>query len=178
MPYGFDFSKSVSRFEEAIKVIRLLWESNCQSISRASSTSSIMPAFYTAPTDAVPLVHNIWVGVGLHQRSISPAAMQTAGGRSPSTPLEEYAAKLNAVRDSAARAGRDPMAITPAFFWTSLIGDEHDAELEEVFNAPLVRAYIVLQTSAEAMHNRGRMNTRWATIGAVIRTIISERADA
>ena len=28
VPYGFDFSKSVSRFEEALKVIRLLWESD------------------------------------------------------------------------------------------------------------------------------------------------------
>src|ERR1700742_1779058 len=27
VPYGFDFAKSVSRFEEALKVIRLLWES-------------------------------------------------------------------------------------------------------------------------------------------------------
>jgi phthiodiolone/phenolphthiodiolone dimycocerosates ketoreductase len=28
VPYGFDFSKSVSRFEESLKVIRLLWESD------------------------------------------------------------------------------------------------------------------------------------------------------
>src|SRR6516165_293194 len=28
VPYGFDFSKPVSRFEEALKVIRLLWESH------------------------------------------------------------------------------------------------------------------------------------------------------
>ncbi|HEX2213799.1 MAG TPA: LLM class flavin-dependent oxidoreductase, partial [Mycobacterium sp.] len=27
VPYGFDFSKPVSRFEEALEVIRLLWES-------------------------------------------------------------------------------------------------------------------------------------------------------
>ena len=28
MPYGFDFTKAVSRFEEALHVIRLLWESD------------------------------------------------------------------------------------------------------------------------------------------------------
>ena len=28
MPYGFDFAKPVSRFEEALKVIRLLWDSD------------------------------------------------------------------------------------------------------------------------------------------------------
>src|ERR1700742_1919547 len=28
VPYGFDFSKPVGRFEEALKVIRLLWESD------------------------------------------------------------------------------------------------------------------------------------------------------
>src|SRR3546814_11402324 len=27
VPYGFDFSKPVGRFEEALKVIRLLWDS-------------------------------------------------------------------------------------------------------------------------------------------------------
>src|SRR5260370_2687178 len=28
VPYGFDFSKPASRFEESLKVIRLLWESD------------------------------------------------------------------------------------------------------------------------------------------------------
>ena len=28
VPYGFDFTKPVSRFEESIKVIKLLWESD------------------------------------------------------------------------------------------------------------------------------------------------------
>ena len=28
VPYGFDFAKPVSRFEEALKVIRLLWDSD------------------------------------------------------------------------------------------------------------------------------------------------------
>src|SRR6202008_1267833 len=27
LPYGFDFSKPIARFEEALRVIRLLWES-------------------------------------------------------------------------------------------------------------------------------------------------------
>src|SRR5580698_8982658 len=28
VPYGFDFSKAVSRFEESLKIIKLLWESD------------------------------------------------------------------------------------------------------------------------------------------------------
>jgi phthiodiolone/phenolphthiodiolone dimycocerosates ketoreductase len=66
---------------------------------------------------------------------------------------EEYAAKLKAVRASAARANRDPMAITPAFFWSCLIGD--DKELEEVFSMPMIRAYFALQTSAADMRHHG-----------------------
>jgi len=30
VPYGFDFAKPVSRFEEALQVIKLLWESDGQ----------------------------------------------------------------------------------------------------------------------------------------------------
>lgn len=101
VPYGFEFAKSVSRFEEALNVIKLLWESD------------------------------------------GPGAW---------TP-EEYAAKLKTIRDSAERAGRDPMAIVPASIQTCLIAYD-DAELAEILNAPLIKAW-VMQPSAEALQKFG-----------------------
>ena len=71
-----------------------------------------------------------------------------AGAYSP----EDYAGKLQKLRQSAERAGRDPMAITPAFIWTCLIGDE--AELEEILKAPLVQAYL-LHISADILKSFG-----------------------
>ncbi len=71
-----------------------------------------------------------------------------AGAWSP----EEYAAKLKVIRQAADEAGRDPMAIVPAFIMTCLIGD--DKELAEILEAPLVKAWI-LQISAPALKEYG-----------------------
>jgi phthiodiolone/phenolphthiodiolone dimycocerosates ketoreductase len=71
-----------------------------------------------------------------------------AGAYSP----EDYADKLKAIRDSAERAGRDPMAIVPAFIQTCLIGD--DDELVNILQAPLVKA-LVLQIPAKLMKQHG-----------------------
>jgi phthiodiolone/phenolphthiodiolone dimycocerosates ketoreductase len=59
---------------------------------------------------------------------------------------------LKVIRASAERAGRDPMSIVPAYIWTCFIGD--DAELAEIFEAPLIKAY-VLQIPASVMRARG-----------------------
>lgn len=150
VPYGFDFSKPVSRFEEALKVIKLLWES--------SGLVDFKGQFYTlhhARMDTEPYdgrFPKIWIGAngprmleitGRHADGWWPA-----GAWSP----EEYAAKLKIIRESAERAGRDPMAITPATVNFCLIGD--DAELAEILKAPLVKA-LVMQLPAEVLRERG-----------------------
>ena len=50
------------------------------------------------------------------------------------------------VRGSAERAGRDPMAITPAFIMTSLIASD-DADLAKIMEAPLIKAYRASRTT-------------------------------
>ena len=60
---------------------------------------------------------------------------------------------LAAVRASAERAGRDPMAITPCFIQVCLIGEDDDA-LAEILRAPLVKAFL-LQVSAETLRGFG-----------------------
>ena len=150
VPYGFDFAKPVGRFEEALKVIRLLWETQ--------GPVDFEGQFYQlhhARMDAEPFEGRfppIWIGAGgprmLHIAGRYADGWWPAGAYSP----EDYAAKLGAVRASAEQAGRDPMAICPAFIWTCLIGDE--AELAEILQAPLVKAY-VLQIPAEVMRQQG-----------------------
>ena len=66
---------------------------------------------------------------------------------------EQYAEMLAALRASAERAGRDPMAITPCFIQVCLIGKD-DAALTEILQAPLVKAFL-LQVSAEALRSFG-----------------------
>jgi phthiodiolone/phenolphthiodiolone dimycocerosates ketoreductase len=68
---------------------------------------------------------------------------------------EEYGAKLKVIRQAAEKAGRDPMAITPATTNFCLIGD--DAELAEILEAPLVKA-LVMQIPAEVLRERGHVH--------------------
>jgi len=160
VPYGFDFSKSVSRFEEALKVITLLWASD--------GPVDFAGQFYHlhhARMDTEPFGGRfppIWVGCN------GPRMLEITGryadGWWPAgawTP-EEYAGKLKVIRDSADRAGRDPGAIVPASIQTCLIAYD-EAELMEILNAPLIKAW-VLQPSAEALRAFGfehPLGDRW-----------------
>ena len=150
VPYGFDFSKPASRFEESLKVIKLLWESD--------GPVDFEGQFYKlhhARLDTEPFegrFPKIWVAAS-GPRMLEIAGRYAdgwwpAGAYSP----EDYAGKLQKLRQSAERAGRDPMAITPAFIWTCLIGDE--AEIEEILKAPLVQAYL-LHISADILKSFG-----------------------
>lgn len=150
VPYGFDFSKPVSRFEESLHVIRLLWDSE--------GPVNFEGRFYKlheARLDTEPFegrFPKIWIGAN------GPRMLNIAGryadGWWPAgawTP-EEYADKLRVVRGAAEQAGRDPMAIVPALIQICLIGDE--AELAEILQSPLVKS-LVMQFPAAALKARG-----------------------
>ena len=150
VPSGFGFSKPIGRFEEALRVIRLLWESDGP-VDFAGQFFQL----HHARMDTEPYqgrFPEIWVGAssprmlaitGRHADGWWPA-----GCWSP----DDYAEKLKLIRESADRAGRDPTAIVPAFIITCLIGDE--AELAEIVQAPLIKAY-VMQIPAAVMRQYG-----------------------
>jgi len=151
VPYGFDFRRSVSRFEEALSVIRLLWQSE--------GPVDFDGQFYTLrgarmDTEAYEgRLPPIWIAAS------GPRMLDIAGryadGWWPAgawTP-EQYAQMLSVVRASADRAGRDPVAITPCFIQICIIGAD-DAALAEILKAPLVKAFL-LQVSAETLRGIG-----------------------
>ncbi|BBX15655.1 LLM class flavin-dependent oxidoreductase [Mycolicibacterium duvalii] len=150
-PYGFDFSRPVSRFEEALQVIRLLWDSE--------GPVDFDGKFFTlrhARLDTEPYggkTPPIWIGAS------GPRSLEIAGryadGWWPTgawTP-EDYAEKLAVVRQSAELAGRDPMAITPCYIQVSFMGRDEDA-LAEILQAPLVKSFL-LQVSAPVLERFG-----------------------
>lgn len=159
VPYGFDFSKPVGRFEEAIHVIKLLWQSE--------GTVDFEGKFFRLQHARMDTdLFNgrcppIWVGAsgprmleltGKHADGWWPAGAWTP---------EDYATKLATIRASAERAGRDPQAIVPAIVQMCLIGDE--GELDEMLRAPLVKS-ILLMVSAEILRGFGYehpMGARW-----------------
>ncbi len=151
VPYGFDFTKPVSRFEEALKVIRLLWDSD--------GPVDFDGQFYHlhhARLDSEPYdgrYPRIWIGAS------GPRTLELVGryadGWWPTGAWspDDYAQKLAAVRASAERAGRDPMAITPCYIQVCLIGRD-EAALADILDAPLVKAFL-LQVSAELLQSLG-----------------------
>ena len=150
-PYGFDFDRPVSRFEEALHVIRLLWDSD--------GPVSFDGQFYRlqhARLDTEPYDGRfppIWIGAS-GPRSLDIAG-RYADGWWPAgawTP-EDYAQKLARVRGSAERAGRDPMAITPCFIQVCVMGGD-DTALAQILDAPLVKLFL-LQVSAELLGSFG-----------------------
>lgn len=150
VPYGFDFRKSVSRFEESLRVIRLLWDSegpvDFEGEFYQLHHARLDTEAYAGRTPP------IWIGasgprmldiVGRYADGWWPA-----GAWSP----DDFAMKLKRVRDAAERAGRDPYAIVPAYIQTCLIGD--DAELARILDAPLVQA-LIMQIPADVLRERG-----------------------
>jgi phthiodiolone/phenolphthiodiolone dimycocerosates ketoreductase len=149
-PYGFDFRAPVSRFEEALSVIRRLWETD--------GPVDFEGRFFTlrhARLDTEPHAGRlppVWVG-GMGPRMIDIAG-RFADGWWPVgvfTP-EAYAEKLGALHASAAGVDRDPLAIEPACALAVLLGEPD--EIAEMVRAPLVKAYL-LQVRGDYLRARG-----------------------
>ncbi len=152
VPYGFDFTKPVSRFEEALEGHpAALGQRRPRRLRRASSITCIMLASTPNRTRARP--REIWIGAS------GPRTLEIVGryadGWWPTGAWnpDDYAEKLAAVRASAERAGRDPMAITPCYIQVCLIGRD-DAALADILEAPLVKAFL-LQVSADCFRTFG-----------------------
>ncbi|HXK24466.1 MAG TPA: LLM class flavin-dependent oxidoreductase [Myxococcota bacterium] len=161
-PYGFGFERSVSRFEEALRVVRLLWSSD--------GPVDFEGAFYHlhhARLDAEPFegrVPPIWIGAN------GPRMLELTGrygdGWWPTgnDGADEYAARLAVVRQAAEKAKRDPLRIVPAKMIVCLLGERD--EIREMLRQPLVKAY-ALQLTAESLRARGfdhPMGDRWRGI--------------
>jgi len=104
VPYGFDFAKPVGRFEESLKVIRMLWESK----GPVDFAGQFLYVAARAPGRRAlrgPISPGSGVGPAVRACWISSAATATAGGRLCAYSPEDYAEKLQVVRSSAERAG-------------------------------------------------------------------------
>jgi phthiodiolone/phenolphthiodiolone dimycocerosates ketoreductase len=136
VPYGFDFSKPASRFEEALHVIRLLWDSE--------GPVSFDGQFYRL--DNARMDTDLYGGKPprIWAACSGPRMLELAGryvdGWWPhgAWTADDYSIQLDAIRRSAERSGRDPMSIVPANIIMCVIGE--DDEVEDMLEAPLVKA--------------------------------------
>ena len=148
VPYGFDFAKPVSRLEESIKVIKLLWETDGP-VDFAGEFYHLEHArldteFYDGK--APP----IWLGAAgprmLRLTGTYADGWWPAGSYTP----EDYAAKLKTILDAGDAAGRDMSQFTPAITQICLIGEEE--EVAEMLQAPMVKTIILMLTAKDLAH--------------------------
>lgn len=146
-----EWSKPVSRFEEAMATIRALWDSNGELVSRESPFFPLHNATF-ALTPFRGKWPEIWIAA--HGPRMIRAAGKYGDGWFPGTTrADEYAKQLNDLRAAASDAGRDPMSITPAGIRFILTGRAQD-EIDEILDSNLVKLF-VLNSSAEDWERHG-----------------------
>jgi phthiodiolone/phenolphthiodiolone dimycocerosates ketoreductase len=158
-PYGFDFDRAVSRFEESLQVINALWA--------ADGPVDFDGNFFQLERARLDAEHYdgcpppIWIGAS-GPRMLSLAGRYADGWwPTGSDGPEEFAAKLAVLREAAERAGRDPSAIVPGKMVMCLLGEPD--ELLDMLRRPMVKS-LGLQLTAESYRRRGYvhpMGAQW-----------------
>jgi phthiodiolone/phenolphthiodiolone dimycocerosates ketoreductase len=150
-PYGLDFSAPVGRLEEALQIIRLCF-SHQGPIDFHGKHYQLEHAVMDlrAPKGKTP---EIWIG-GQGPRLLRLTG-QYGDGWYPTkiASPQEYAAKLQIIRDAAQEAGRDPQAITPALVQNFVVAPS-EQETRKMLDAKFSRLY-ALQLSAETWRKVG-----------------------
>lgn len=143
VPYGLSYSNAVSKLEEALRIIRLLWSSR-EKISFEGRFWRLEDAvFHLRPFGEKP--PPIWLGA--HGDRMLDITGRYADGWLPTRlPPEDYRASLEKVRQSAAKAGRDPKEITPAL-WTYVIIDKEEGECLRLLDTVAAKAMAIILPS-------------------------------
>jgi len=146
VPFGVDWSAPVGRLEEALGVIRALWDSEGRPVSRDGRWFPLRNAIFD-----VPLYRGtrpqIWVAAH------GPRMLRITGthgdGWLPAWPQEpgEYGEHLAQVRAAASDAGRDPLAVTAGGWFLTIPGPTRGV-VDALLDAPLTRS-IALSFSAD-----------------------------
>lgn len=150
-PYGVDWAKPVARFEEALATIRALWDSKGELVNRDSPYFPLRDAIFDLPPYKGRWPE-IWVAAhgprmlratGRYGDAWFPGFAHLPG---------DYAARLEVIRSAASDAGRDPMAITPAFWMPVMVGKDRDS-VEATLSSVAVRAWALNGSSDFFAHH-------------------------
>ena len=141
-PYGLKFGKVVSRLEEALQVIRLLWSSKRDELVNYDGRFfKLKDAVFELP----PLRRRppIWIG-GAGERMCRITARQADGWLPASIAnVEEYKEKLNVMKEECGRVGRDFDEIEKGIH-LNLVIDKSREESLRIMEAPLIKAGALL----------------------------------
>jgi len=152
-PYGLPWNKQVSRLEEALTIIRLLWDNVGVPVSYEGQFWTLRDALFALPLydDKAP---RIWIA------SHAPRMLGLTGrfgdGWLPTLKVsgEVYRQRLDAILAAGAEAGRDMHHFVPCQAAICAIGESRDQMIEAALGSRLGAALAML-LPAEAWREQG-----------------------
>jgi phthiodiolone/phenolphthiodiolone dimycocerosates ketoreductase len=153
-PYGMPFEKQVARFEEAMTIIRSLWQSEGRPLTFEGKFWKLRDAVFNLPLyEGRP--PRVWIAA--HAPRMLALTGRFGDGWLPTlkaTP-EEYARRLNAIREAAEAAGRDFSKFVPGQGVVCAIGESRDQVIDLAMRSPLGAAMSLL-LPAEVWREHGK----------------------
>lgn len=154
-PFGIAFTRRVERLEEALGIIRRLWQSGGEPVDFDGSIWRLRQARFETPLyrGRAPA---IWVGAH------APRMLQLAGrwgdGWYPTTKMspDEYRRKLGEVLAAAAEAGRAGARFEPALQIFLALGPNRDTVTKQILGVPAAGG--LLLSLAPALWHRHGLN--------------------
>jgi len=167
-PFGLPWGKQVARLEEALTIIRMLWESDGKPISYSGKFWKLRDAIFNLPLyNGRP--PRIWVAS--HAPKMLGLTGRFGDGWLPTmkaTP-EEYARRLGIIKDSARDAGRSIEHFVPGLLVTVALGDSRQHVIDLIMRSRLAAAMALLAPAAVwrehgKMHPLGENHGGWLEI--------------
>jgi len=150
-PYGIKWEKPVSRLEESIKIIKLLWN-NDKKIDFEGKFWKLNDAVLSLKPYRKKKAPPIWIGA--HGPKMLELTGKLGDGWLPFNPsLENYKENLEKIQNHAKSEGRNPDEITPGIV-LSVIIDENKEECDRMLESPLAKN-LLLFASSESFQRYG-----------------------
>lgn len=144
-PYGMDYSKPVSRLEEALEIINILWDSEQgETIDYNGEFWQLEDAVFDLPLydgEQPP----IWLGAH-GPRMLRLTAKYADGWLPGQLDLKRYRKRLTKIKKEMKKEGRNFSELTAGLFTSIIIGEDR-GECLEIMNTPGIKARCLLLPS-------------------------------
>ncbi len=165
-PYGLSCEKRVARLEEAVRIIRMLWESNGKPVTFEGRFWQLEDAVFDLPLyqNKAPRLF-----IAAHFPRMLRICGRWADGWLPGDKIsgEVYATRLKAIADAAAEAGRSMDGFTACHTALVAFGKNRGAVMDKAINNKFV-AYMALGLPPAAWTELGLDHPLGADFGGFI----------
>jgi phthiodiolone/phenolphthiodiolone dimycocerosates ketoreductase len=151
VPYGLDYRHQAAKLEEALAIIRLLWEHD-EPVDFDGRFWSLRRAVLGLGPYRPGIYPPIYVAAA-GPRTLAIAGRYADGWLPTLMPPDEYGAKFAALKRAAAAHGRNPERIVGALWTYTVIAETHE-ECHRLLEHPLIKV-LALVRPAEVFERHG-----------------------